>query len=77
MTEEGPVLLREGLEELLRDFHQEDEEVVYLDHAGATLSSRTQLQEVFRAVAAAPFANPHSVSVSCDWWSVKSNIERH
>ena len=71
-----PVLLHEGMGELQRDFIQEEQEaggtgtgagtgtgdvICYLDHAGATLASRRQLQDVFRALAAAPLSNPHSV----------------
>ena len=41
--------------------------LLYLDHAGAALASSSQLEEVFRSLAAAPMANPHSVrpSVQC------------
>ena len=38
--------------------------LLYLDHAGATLASSSQLEEVFRSLAAAPMANPHSVRPS-------------
>lgn len=72
-----PVLLQEGMEDLQKDFAQEEQEQegreegeggaltaacsCYLDHAGATLASRRQLQDVFRALTAAPLSNPHSV----------------
>ena len=38
--------------------------LLYLDHAGAALASSSQLEEVFRSLAAAPMANPHSVRPS-------------
>lgn len=37
-------------------------DITYLDHAGASLASRQQLDDVFRALTAAPLTNPHSVS---------------
>ena len=66
-----PVLLadEEAMRRLHEDFQSagagqtpEGGDITYLDHAGASLASRQQLDDVFRALTTTPLSNPHSVS---------------
>jgi hypothetical protein len=60
-----PETKQETKQETKEGSEEESEEgtrrLLYLDHAGAALASSSQLEEVFRSLAAAPMANPHSV----------------
>lgn len=47
------------------EFNRLDQKgIVYLDHAGATLYSELQMEEIFKDFNSNIYANPHSQSVS-------------